>query len=262
MIYNRFFISLILAALISSCTTLDAILATPTYSIPTQTPLPSPTYNWFPASETPVPAAFATQIPTPEMRPGLGGITLTDSLTRAALWDTATADDASAEVLNGQINLAAQNKVFMYSLRHDLVVGNFYVEITANPNLCRGADTYGILVRANAVAYYRFALSCDGAVSAEKNSVGKRQVLQAPVASNDAPQGAPGQVRIGVWAVGTEMRFFLNDHFQFSVNDANYPSGTVGVFVNSASAIPIIVGFSDLKIQEVNDLPPTPLPQP
>ncbi len=241
--------------LISSCSTLDAILATPTFSIPTQTPLPSPTYNWFPASETPTPGAFSTQLPTPEMRPGLGTITLTDSLTRASLWDTATSDEASAEVLSGQINLAAQRKVFMYSLRHNLSVNNFYAEITARPNLCRGNDTYGILIRANAVAYYRFALSCDGNVSAERNSGSKRQELQSPLPSGDVPPGAPGQVRIGVWAVGTEMRLFLNDHFQFSITDANYPNGTIGVFVNSTSDNPIVVSFSDLTIRDVDYSP-------
>ena len=250
------------AFFLSSCATLDAILATPTFAIPTETPLPSPTYNWFPASATPLAQAFSTQIPTPEMRPGLGTITLTDSLTRPSLWDTATSDDGSAEMLSGQLNLAAQSKVFMYSLRHDLSVDNFYVEMIATPNLCRGSDTYGILVRANAVAYYRFSISCDGAVSAERNSVGKRNILQSPVGSNDAPHGAPGQVRIGVWAVGDEMRFFLNDHFQFNIIDATYPAGTIGVFVNSVNETPIIVSFSELTIRNVNYSPLIETPQP
>jgi hypothetical protein len=245
--------------LLTSCSTLDAILATPTPVIPTQTPLPTPTFNWFPATETPTlqPGAL-TQQPAPSFRPNLGDIRLSDSFTRASLWDTATSDDGSAEVLNGQINLAAQSNVFMYSQRHNLTVDNFYMEITATPNLCRGADSYGVLIRANAVAYYRFALSCDGMVSAERNSVGKRLIMQSSVTSGDAPQGAPGQVRIGVWAVGTEMRLFLNDNFQFGVSDSNYDSGTVGVFVNSATNNPIIVSFSDLTIYDADFVPPTP----
>lgn len=248
----------------TSCQTLDAILATPTIPIPTQTPLPTPTFNWFPASETPEPEAGATAetFPTLEMSPDLGEITLTDAFTRASLWDTATSDEASAEVLNGQINLAASSDVFMYSLRRNLTAGNFYMEITATPSLCRGADTYGVLVRANAVAYYRFSLTCDGNVSAERNSGSKRLLLQSSVVSGDAPRGAPGQVRIGVWAGGTQMRLFLNDHFQFSINDANYDSGTVGVFVNSATKNPIIVSFSELTIYDVEYAPPTQVPGP
>jgi hypothetical protein len=249
--------------LLTACSTLDAILATPTPVIPTQTPLPTPTYNWFPATATPTlePGA-GTQAPAPSFSPSLGEMILSDSFTRASLWDTATSDDGSAEVLNGQINLAAQSKVFMYSQRHNLTVDNFYMEITATPNLCRGTDSYGVLVRANAVAYYRFAITCDGMVSAERNSVGKRLIMQSSVVSGDAPQGAPGQVRIGVWAVGTEMRLFLNDNFQFGVSDANYASGTVGVFVNSATNNPIIVSFSDLTIHEVEFVAPTQVPGP
>jgi len=98
-------------------------------------------------------------------------------------------------------------------------------------------------------------LSCNGTVSAERNSVGKRQALQAPLPSGDVPPGAPGQVRIGVWAVDREMRLFLNDRFQFSIVDANYFSGTIGVFVNSAGATPVVVSFSDLNIREVDFSP-------
>jgi hypothetical protein len=249
--------------LLSACTTLDAILATPTIPIPTQTPLPSPTFNWFPASETPEPEAVTTQtFPTLEMSPDLGEITLTDTFTRASLWNTATSDKASAEVLNGQLNLAASSNVFMNSLRENLTVDNFYMEITARPSLCRGADTDGVLVRATAVAYYRFSLTCDGTVSAERNSGSKRLLLQSSVVSGDAPRGAPAEVRIGVWAGGTQMRLFLNDHFQFNISDANYDSGTVGVFVNSASTNPIIVSFSELTIRDVDYSPPTQVPGP
>jgi hypothetical protein len=260
---RRSFHSLLAMTLLTGCTTLDAILATPTIPIPTQTPLPTPTFNWFPASETPEPEAVTTQsFPTLEMSPDLGEITLTDSFTRASLWNTATSDKASAEVLNGQLNLAASSNFFMYSLRENLTVDNFYMEITAQPSLCRGTDTYGVLVRASAVAYYRFSLTCDGNVSAERNSGSKRLLLQSSVVSGDAPRGAPAEIRIGVWAGGTQMRLFLNDHFQFSINDANYDSGTVGVFVNSASTNPIIVSFSELTIRDVDYSPPTQVPGP
>jgi hypothetical protein len=264
MMYKRSLFSLISAFLLTSCSTLDAILATPTIPIPTQTPLPTPTFNWFPASETPEPETGATAetFPTLEMSPDLGEITLTDSFTRASLWNTAASDKASAEVLNGQLNIAASSNVFMYSLRKNLTVDNFYMEITAQPSLCRGADTYGVLIRANAVAYYRFSLTCDGNVSAERNSGSKRLLLQSSVVSGDAPRGAPAEIRIGVWAGGTQMRLFLNDHFQFSINDANYDSGTVGVFVNSASTNPIIVSFSELTIRDVDYSPPTQVPGP
>ncbi len=59
-----------------------------------------------------------------------------------------------------------------------------------------------------------------------------------PLPSGDVPPGAPGEVRIGMWAVGPDMRLFLNGRYQFSITDKSYPIGTIGVFVNSAGEYP------------------------
>jgi hypothetical protein len=150
----------------------------------------------------------------------------------------------------------------MLSLRHDLTADNYYTEITARPDLCRGDDSYGFLVRANAVSYYRFSLTCSGNVFAERINIGKREVLQTPLPSGDVPRGAPGEVRIGVWAVGSELRLFLNGRYQFGVSNPNYPSGTIGVFVNSAGDTPAIVSFSRLTLQDVDYALPTATPKP
>jgi len=239
----------------SSCAFLDNLNVTPTPVIWTETPLPTSTIVWFPPSATPSPAPLTTYTPTPEMRPGLGKTIVSDDFSKKSMWDTAVSDQASAAIDHNQLNLSAQSLVYMLSLRHDLSVANYYAEITARPNLCRADDSYGFLVRANAVAYFRFALYCNGTVGAERISTGTRELLQKPVLSGDVPPGAPGEVRIGVWAVGTEMRLFLNGRYQFTIDNPNYPSGTLGFFVNSAGNNPIIVSFSDLTVQEVNYTP-------
>ncbi|HMV95287.1 MAG TPA: hypothetical protein PLE39_06250 [Anaerolineales bacterium] len=238
--------------LTSSCAVVDAMLTTPTPQIPTETPIPTATIVWFPPSATPSAQPFSTQLPTPEMRPGLGSIVLTDNFSNEEDWNTATSGQASAAIENNQLILASQSKVYMLSLRRDLALDDYYAEITARINLCRGDDSYGILVRANAVAYYRFALTCNSTVSAERVSVGTRQLLQSPLPSGDAPPGAPGEVRIGIWAVGTEMRLFLNGRYQFSISDTNYPSGTIGVFVNSAGDTGTVISFTELTVRQVN----------
>ncbi len=259
---QRFFASLILCGLITACSVLDA----PSVEIPTlpatETPLQTPTIVWFPASATPSPEAFATATATPEMRPGLGNTTLSDSFTDGTLWDTAASDQGSASVVNNHLTLAAQSKVYIISLRHKLSLNNFYAEITAQPNLCRGDDDYGLLIRANAVAYYRFSLTCNGMVYAERVRFKNSQLLHESIASGDVPIGPPGEVRIGVWAVGTEMRLFINGHYQFSINDASYASGTIGVFARSAGDTPVVVNFTDLVVQDVTFSPPTRTPLP
>ena len=260
---TRFFVLLVPATLwMGSCTSLEATLATPIPPTPMELPSPTATILWFPPTATPTPEVLLTRAATPEMRPGLGDTVLTDKLSNSSLWDTATSDEGSAKVDDNRLNLSAQSGVYMVSLRQNLVVNDFYAEITARAGLCRGEDTYGFLVRANAVAYYRFALSCNGMVAAERVSGAKRQILQEAVPSGDAPPGAPGEVRIGIWAVGHEMRLFLNGRYQFSITDANYASGTVGVFVNAAGNTPAVVSFSDLSVQEVSYFPPEPTPEP
>ncbi len=146
----------------------------------------------------------------------------------------------------------------MLSLRNDLALNDHYVEITARPSLCRGEDSYGLLVRASASNYYRFALSCNGTARAERVSGGTRLLLQQPLPSGDVPPGAPGEVRIGVWAVGKEMRLFLNGRYQFTISDPSFPSGALGVFVRSVGETPAVVSFSDLQIQTVDYVLPTP----
>jgi hypothetical protein len=127
-------------------------------------------------------------------------------------------------------------------MRRELPLSDFYAEITARPSLCRGEDNYGLVVRGVGSSFYRFVLACNGQIRAERISGGTRQPLQEPVPSGDAP-GAPGEVRIGIWAVGSEMRLFLNGRYQFSVTEGTFPSGALGVFVRSTGETPVTVTF-------------------
>jgi len=228
----------------------------------TETPLPSPTFNWFPLSATPAPPAFSTPMPTPEQKPGVGSAIFSDDFSSPILWNTAISDQATVDVSRNRLTIAAQPGQGTLSLRQGVTLSNFYAEITAKPSLCKGQDDYGFLVRAIPVAYYRFALSCDGKARVERVSVETREPLQSPMPSGDVPPGAPGEVRIGVWAVGSEMRFFLNGRYQFSVNDKNYSSGAIGVFAQAAGNTPVTVTFSDLVVYDVTYSPPTKTPKP
>ena len=58
------------------------------------------------------------------------------------------------------------------------------------------------------------------------------------------------------------MRLFLNDRFQFSVIEKNFPSGGLGVFVKSEGTTPVSVTFADLKVYKVSYVPPTRTPLP
>ncbi|MCZ2128300.1 MAG: hypothetical protein LC099_11080 [Anaerolineales bacterium] len=254
MTFKKILLFIFLALGMTSCFALDET-TTETPSA-TETAPPSPTRIWFPPSATPTLRTSATKAATPEMRPAVGEEILRDDFADSASWD------GGAMIENSRLVLAAPSGMYMTSLRRDTLLTNFYAEITAAPNLCKGEDSYGLLVRANGASYYRFALDCNGNVRAERIHNGVRLTLQEPLASGDAPLGAPSKTQIGVWVVGREMRLFLNGRYQFSVSDPSFAMGTLGVFVRAAGETAATVSFSELVVRSVDYVPPTATPSP
>ncbi len=249
-------------ALLTACLPVDSAPSTAT-PLPTETPLPTATVIWFPPSATPTaPGGFATQTATPMMNPGIGEILLADDFSDAALWDVAISDQGSAAISRNRLTIVVQPGIYLASMRRSFITENFYAEITAHTNLCRGTDNYGLVIRAQGSSFYRIVLSCNGFVHVERIKNGTKLIIYEAVPSGDAPPGAPGQVKIGIWAVGAEMRLFLNDRFQFSIVDKSFTSGGFGVFARSQGQTPVTVTFSDLIVYDVEYAFPTRTPSP
>jgi len=206
--------------------------------------------------------ALPTTTATQAMNPGIGEQIINDNFTDQKLWDIASSNIASATIKNKHLTLAVEPGVSIASLRRDVTLGNFYAEITVRISLCRADDNYGIIIRSTGDSFYRFILSCNGLIHVERIKSSVRLTLSDPIASGDVPLGAPGEVRIGIWAVGGEMRLFLNERFQFSIIEKTFPSGAFGVFAQSKGDTPVTVTFSDLKVYEVNYTAPTKTPTP
>jgi hypothetical protein len=256
---NRILLIILLALMLTGCAgeVNDSLLVN---STSTATPPPTPTIVWFPPSATPPPTAFAPQTPTPEQKPGVGAISLTDDFSLPYLWNPASSNEGSAIVSDHHLTLAVPPGSSIFRIREDLVVGDFFAELTASPSLCRDQDEYGLLVRASAVAYYRLVLICNGTLRLDRVSGNSRQILLPAISSGDVPTGTPGEVRMGVWAFGPDLRFFLNGHYQFSVKDGTYLSGTIGAYARSVADTPVAVTFSDLTVYDVNYSPPAKTP--
>jgi len=235
------------------------VTASPTHSaLP-----PTPTIVWFPPSETPTPQPVVTKAPTPERQPGIGSLLFADNFSAGNLWNPAVSDEASVDVTRNRLAIAVQPGVNAYRIRQGPVLTNFYAEITARPSLCRDNDAYGLLFRApNNVAYYAFVLSCNGTARAERVRFDRSYPLHPATPSADVPVGAPGEVRLGVWVSGSDMRFFLNGRYQFGTNDSAYKSGAVGAFARSTGATPVTILFSELSVYDVTYLSPTDTPAP
>jgi hypothetical protein len=242
----------LLTFLLTACSALERpTLGTATPLPPTPTPFLSPTVVWFPPTETPTPSALTVFTATPDFLPGLGKVLYTDDFTDPKNWS----DLGTDTVRDGRLTLAASDGTYLMSLHQDLLVSDFYAEIKVQLSLCRGADEYGLLVRAVPTSYYRFTVNCNGELKADRITNGGRVPLKLPYVTMDSPRGGPAEVTLAVWAVGREMRFFLNGHYQFSADDPVFPTGSLGVFVRAAADSPVTVSFSDLVVRAVDANP-------
>ena len=246
---------LLLTILLTACSSLiRPPLGTATPRPPTATPVLSPTPIWFPPTETPTPRPLTLPTDIPDWRPGLGSEIKVDPFSDEESWDLFKSDDGLAALADNSLILSAAPNVYLFSLNRDLVLTDYYVEVTARVNICRGADEYGLLVRAIPRAYFRFVVNCNGEVRAERITGNERFVLRPPYHTSNV-RGAPSEVRMAVWAFKNELRFFLNDIYQFSVSDNNLPSGSIGFFVHATGDTPVTVAFADLVIQKLEYSP-------
>jgi len=235
--------------------------AVPTQPTPTQSPLPptvtaqpTSTIVWFPPTPTFTPYPTQVVTPTAEMRTGLGQILLNDTFSSTVGWSLPSTAEGTTAIDGGELSIAIpEERAYLYAIRLKPQLGDFYAEITASPTLCEGLDEYGMLVRfTSSFNYERVSLSCNGQVRLDRVSAGTSSPLQTWIISGAFPPGAPGNTRLGVWAVGDELRVFINDIYQFSVHDPTLKSGTLGVFARSTGANSLTVRFSDLVIRQVN----------
>ncbi len=267
---DRMDLAILLVAMLTLAGCLPAAQPTPTFRPSPMTISPSPsdtsTVVWFPPTDTPTPLPTQALSPTPDLRPGIGELLVEDDFSTSSPWQTGKSAAGSISIVNGELTLAvSQTKGYLESLRAQPTVDNYYLEVTASPSLCRGMDAYGVLLRASgAQDAYRLLLNCSGQVRLERVLHGTAVPIVDWTISGQAPPGSPGKVQIGVWAVGRQMRVFLDGVYQFDADDPLLRSGSVGVFARSASDTPVTVSFSKLKMYTVglNAPPATPAPSP
>jgi hypothetical protein len=218
---------------------------------PSPSPSPTATIVWFPPTATFTPAPTVLPLtPTPALPPGIGQVLLQDDFSQAGAWQLY--DTTTGKAAQGNQRLTLTNpgqKSLHFSLRQEPQLSDFYLEITASPNLCKGQDEYGVMLRVASTAdFYRLGLSCDGQARLDRVAGGAASSPQPWTPSGAVPPGAPSRSRLGVWAKGDQMRFYVNGQEQFQVRDPLIPAGLVGVYVRATGENPVSVSFSDLVI--------------
>ncbi|GAP13276.1 hypothetical protein LARV_01029 [Longilinea arvoryzae] len=227
---------------------------------PTVTPQPSATIQWFPDTPTPTPVPPLELLPTPAMRPGVGELLLEDDFSSASDWPTQKTDSGTVGLGANQLSIViSQPGVTLSSLRKTPDFGDFYLEVTVNPSMCKTDDRFGVLLRAQSEGdYYRLISDCAGNLRLERVLGGSATVVQNWTAT--ILVRPPLSFKLGVWVYKKEMRVFVEDSFQFSASDPMLTGGRVGFYARAANQESLSVSFADLKVYalESGNIPPTP----
>ncbi len=251
---------LVLLVFLAACSSSPAA-PTETITLVSDTQTATPTIIWFPATDTPTFFPSQTLVSTLDLRPGLGELLFTDNFDQADMWNTSKGDTTSATVIRNQLllSISGQGPLTVFGLRTQLVLADFYAEATVKLSLCGDKDQFGMLFRAAfGNNYYRFVVSCDGQTRLERMVSGSLVPLNPWLSSGDAPIAAPAEVKLGVWTAGSEMRFFLNDHLQFTFRDTALHIGTLGFYIYANGTAPITASFSELSVYPVIYVSPVP----
>ena len=242
---------------------LSTVTATDSGPQPTSTA----TINWFPQEDTPTPFPTSVAAPTLDALPGRGAQTFSDDFSDPQPWQSAkTAGDGGNNIIVNRNRLTIAINVppaYVFSMRKDLLLKDFYTEVVVDLNRCAVGDSYGLLFRATSNQdAYRYTLGCNGQVRVERLKANVLVPLQNWLPSGDAPIASPAKVTMGVWFAGVEMRFFLNGHYQFNIIDPVFRMGTLGLFASGVSPNGMNVSFSQLTVNEVAFASPTPTSTP
>lgn len=247
-----------LLAFICSCSP----LRTPPPPLPTNTAAaatitPTPTEVWFPPTSTPTtfPTPTGVITPTLDIQPEFGENIFVDNFNDPTLWTQTRGPVGSVSVANNELTIAiSQTRGYLYSLRMETYLSDYYAEITTSPSICRGEDEYGLLLRVtDSYDFYRYSLTCDGRVRLDKYYRSTPSSPQGLIFSSEVPPGAPSLSRIGVSLSGRDMHFYINDIYQFSVTDQSITIGTIGVFARASGEGALTVNFSDLIVSETTE---------
>lgn len=173
-----------------------------------------------------------------------------DDFSDPARWETGELLDGWVSAGVNELSLGVSRpRGFLFSRLSDFDARDFYLEVSANPTICRGKDEYGILLRlASPQDFFRFALTCDGHARLDRLLKGEASASVPPTLSAAVPPGAPSRSRLAVWVRGGEYRFIANGQLLFTIEDASLPQGGIGLFARAAGEDHVAVNFSELII--------------
>jgi hypothetical protein len=225
--------------------------ATSTATVPLLTSTPTPTISWFPATNTPTFLPTQLSTPTAVLLPGLGARILENAFSNMDQWDISAYIAGQGTVTSDQLTLSipeGSEGASITALLRSFQSSDYFTRVKVRLSLCKGRDQIGFLFRTTSPQdFYRFSITCSGETRLERVVAGQPFVIRDWAPSPDAPLGAPAEVTLAVSADGQEMEFFLDERFQFSIQDGIFSQGGVGIYLRASSDSPVTINLKELE---------------
>ncbi len=256
---TAFLLSIGLILVVSTLTGCEFLLpkqpAAPT-STSTQTPIPSPTIDWFPATPTSTLLPEVSPTPKPTKEDQVRGITellIQDDFSNEGLWITSQSESGNAAFGTDSLTLAvAKSSSSLLSLSNHTLPENFYLEMTVQTTLCDQQDQIGIVLWYQSSSdYYRLLLNCTGGYRLELFQGGQNAVIYDWDSATQMQLSAPATNQISIWVYDGTFQLYINDAFQFETQIGGEHTGRLGVFSRTINGTAMTVRFSDLQIYQV-----------
>ena len=215
----------------------------------------NPTLENTPTAEpaTPTIAPPSPTIASNDPRARLGEPDWSDPFANANYWPLFEDDHVHFTLKDGNLQLLAKKPEkwdgWMLSWT---TLYNFYLEVTASPQNCSGADRYGLLARApSAEKAYLFGLTCDGQYSLRKWNGERFSYLVDWTKSDLIKSGAGKTNRLGFMASDNQISLYVNGELLTEITDRSYDNGAFGLFVSSANTENFKVLVSEVAYWEL-----------
>ena len=229
----------VIGALLAGCIS----LSTP----PTPSPTPIPPSGTPTFTATPAPSLLT---PTPDLPGLLAGILYRDDFEDNQGWDLKDSQVGGISLFQGRLALAVRRSgATLFAVAPSPEFEDFFVEVHLKAELCADADEFGLMVRMNPLGdHYRFTLNCIGQARFARVQQGVAFNLLPPTETHAAISGAPAENRLGLLAVGRDLRLFINGLEVFFLRDAALSRGGLGLIARSAAGGQLTVSFDHLAV--------------
>ncbi len=245
---------LLTSCFMAACQKEVAPTALPETPLPTATPIPSATIDWFPRTPTPLREVSPTPLATEPTKVTVSeeDLIALDDFSDETMWQTESSPAGTIAYAKNMLTLAvAGNKQSLTSLSTHKLPADFYLEISLDTLMCSAGDQYGLILWNNSQSgTFRLWLNCDGRIKLERVlPEGISQLVNWQTGRKLQP-GSPANHRIAISAKDGLLEVYVAGTLQFSYELHANPEGILGVIAQTAGELPMTIRVSDLQIMK------------